>query len=152
MLTLPHIRKQGLSTQEWHRHLGPLMLNTHSPLLKHTHRKPLTERPTDGRTSCSGGKKAFLCFEKHHHYITLLHKSHRLCWPLQSAEGGAQMWNLYSSRSTRSCSWIQWLVTHVQHVRLNCFLFDSCCFYYLITLTLNSVIPFPFLKKIKAEV
>lgn len=88
MLTLPHIRKQGLSTQEWHRHLGPLMLNTHSPLLKHTHRKPLTERPTDGRTSCSGGKKAFLCFEKHHHYITLLHKSHRLCWPLQSAEGG----------------------------------------------------------------
>lgn len=61
-------------------------MHTHSPLSTQTHTH--TCWPTDRRTSCSEGKEfSFLSFEKQHHYITFLHKSHTLGRPLQSQRG-----------------------------------------------------------------
>lgn len=53
-----------------------------------------------------GKKKTYLGFEKQHHYITLLHKSHTLRRPLQPAGSGGNLSRLYTES------------VHIQGVRI----------------------------------
>lgn len=51
-------------------------------------------------------KKTFLGFEKQHHYITMLHKSHTLRRPLRSSESGGNLSCLLSCCCIRSYTWL----------------------------------------------
>lgn len=108
--TPPHIRKQRVSTQECRGHSDPLTLSTHrlasthSTLYKHT--QQLAEYWGGGLYLLGEKKKTFLGFEKQHHYITMLHKSHTLHRPLRSSESGGNLSCLLSCCCIHSYTWL----------------------------------------------